>query len=267
MPSIRATSRSGSTDRRLRVALLAVALTGAAAQAQAQAQSVRVAVMEATPPFSHRNADGTLTGFNVDIMRALCRAMTATCRFDEVPFQDLLEAVASGRFDFGLANFLRTPERETRVAFSAPYWRSSSSVVGPAAEIDRAVPDALAGRRLAVIVGSRQHAYATRIAGTLAAVVERQHLNEVWQALRQGQADMALVPTLAALGFLTSEEGRPFSTVGTPLMEGGLGGTVHIVLPKGRADLQTAVDKAIAAIRADGSYQEINRRYFPFDVY
>jgi ABC-type amino acid transport substrate-binding protein len=254
----------GSLERRLWATLLALLLAAAPVQA---GPTIRVAVMEATPPFSHRAPDGGLTGFNVDIMRALCRAMAATCRFDEMPFQDVLEAVASGRYEVGLANFLRTPEREARVTFSAPYWRSSSSVVGPPAETDRAVPQAMAGRRLAVIRDSRQHAYAKGIAGSLAALVEAPHLNDLWRALRDGRAELALVPTLAALGFLMSEEGKAFSTVGTPLMDDGLGGTVHIVLARGRPDLKAAVDDAIAAIRADGSYQEVNRRYFPFDVY
>lgn len=250
--------------------LAAVLLAAAVAAAHVQrltGQTVRVAVMQATPPFSHRTADGALTGFNVDIMRALCRAMAATCTFDEVPFQDVLEGVASGRYEFGLANHLRTPEREARVAFSAPYWRSSSSVVGPAAETDRTVPQALTGRRLAVIRGSRQHAYAMTLAGTLGGVVEGAHMSEVWQALRDGRAELAMVSTLGAFGFLMSEEGKVYSTIGTPQTEGGLGGAVHIVLPQDRPDLKTAVDEAIAAIRADGSYQEVNRRYFPFDVY
>ena len=235
--------------------------------AHAGAPIVRVAVMAASPPFSHQAPDGTLTGFNVEIMQALCRVMAATCRFEEVPFQDLLEAVASARYDYGLANFLRTPDREAKVVFSAPYWRSSSSVVGAPGEADKAVPQALAGRRVGVIRGSRQHAYVKRIAGTLAGVVEASHLSELWDALRAGRIEFVLVSTLAALGFLVSEEGKAFSTIGTPMMDGGLGGTVHIVMPPGRPELKAAVDEAIAAIRIGGAYQDVNRRYFPFDVY
>jgi ABC-type amino acid transport substrate-binding protein len=247
--------------------LLAVLLAAGGAPAHAAGPAIRVAAMEATRPFSYRAADGTLTGFNVEIMQALCRVMGATCSFEEVPFQDVLEAVATGRYEYGLANFLRTPEREARAAFSAPYWRSSSSFVGPASEADRTMPQAAAGRRVAVIRGSRQHAYMAQLAGTPAGLVEVAHRTEQWQALRDGRADFALMSTLAALGFLMSDEGKAFSTVGTPLMESGLGGTVHIIMPPGRPDLKSAVDDAIRAIRIDGSYQEVNRRYFPFDVY
>ncbi|WP_448188607.1 substrate-binding periplasmic protein [Azospirillum sp. sgz301742] len=269
MLSIRVTSRSASIERGLRAALLAVLLAAGGVlagggTAHAAGPVVRVAVMETTPPFSYRAPDGTLTGFNVEIMQALCRVMAATCTFEEVPFQNLLEAVATGRYEYGLANFLRTPEREARAAFSAPYWRSSSSFVGPANEADRAMPQAAAGRRVAVIRGSRQHAYMVQQGAT---PVEVTHRTEQWQAIRDGKADFALMSTLAALGLLMSDEGKAFSTIGTPLMNDGLGGTVHIVMPHGRPDLKRAVDDAIGAIRADGSYQEVNRRYFPFDVY
>lgn len=274
MPSTRAISRSGSIERRraasglaaLLLAVLAAACLPVGA-AHADGPTYRVAVMEATPPFSHRAPDGTLTGFNVEIMQALCSAMNTACRFDEVTFQEVLEGVAAGRFDYGLANFLRTPEREARVAFSAPYWRSSSSFVGVSSEIDRPAPEGVSGHSVAAIRGTGQHTYLKRMGAKLSAVVEVAHLAELWQALREGRAEFALVPTLAALSFLISDEGKAHSTIGDPLTEEGLGGTVHIVMPPGRGELKSALDAAITTIRRTGAYQEVNRRYFPFDVY
>ena len=248
----------------LLLALVAAALTGAAA---ARAGGYRIAVMEATPPFSYRAPDGRLTGFNVEIMRELCRVLAATCTFVEVPFQAVLDEVAGGRCDIGLANFLRTPEREALVDFSAPYWRSSSSFIGPAAEAAKPASEAVAGRTVAAIRTTRQHAYLTRPAGPAGRVVAVDHLEELWRALTRGDADFVLVPTLAALEFLLSGEGRDFATVGAPLTDDGLGGTVHLVVAKGRGDLLESLNRAIAAIRADGAYQEVGRRYFPFDVY
>lgn len=259
LPSTPAFRRAAGT-----VAVLLAALLAPAALADQRAAAV--AVMEATPPFSYRESDGTLTGFNVEIMRELCRAMDVDCTFVEIRFQDLAEAVAAGRFDYGLGNFLRTPERERALTFSAPYWRSSSSLIGPADEGERPLAEAVRGRSVAVIRGSRQHAHmhARTEVGELLVV---RHLDEVWSALESGRAEFTLLPTLAGLPFLMTRRGRDFATVGGALVENGLGGTVHIVMPPGRADLKEAVDRAIAATRANGAYQRINRLFFPFDVY
>jgi len=235
--------------------------------ARAADRVVNVAVMEATPPFSYRESDGTLTGFNVEIMRELCRAMKASCNFEEVKFQDLPAAVSSGRYDYGLANFLRTPEREQILAFSAPYWRSSSSLIGSVRELEKPLVEAVRGRTVVVIGGSRQFAYMKRLEGELKKLVVVRHLENVWEVLNAQEADFTLLPTLAALPYLMSQTGKDFTTIGLPNSEDGLGGTVHVVMPKGRDDLKAAIDEAIGAIRVDGSYQRVNRQYFPFDVF
>jgi ABC-type amino acid transport substrate-binding protein len=247
------------------VLLLVLALPGA--PALAQTRTYKVAVMEATPPFSYRGPDGTLTGFNVEIMREACRAMKATCSFEEIPFQAITDDVSTGRYDFGLANFLRTPEREAKLTYSAPYWRSSSSFIGPVESANTPGVEAIRGAKVAAIKTSRQFTYLRRFERDVGQLVPVTDLEELWEALRTRKADYGLVPTLAAFGFLLSDDGRRFSTVGTPVAEDGLGGTVHIVMPKGRNDLKAVVDEAIGAIRVDGSYQDVNRRYFPFDVY
>ncbi|WP_029006955.1 substrate-binding periplasmic protein [Azospirillum halopraeferens] len=247
------------------VLLAAALLTGG--PGGAAAAGYRIAVMEATPPFSYRAPDGRLTGFNVEIMRALCRVMDATCTFVELPFQAVLDAVAEERCDVGLANFLRTPDREARVDFSAPYWRSSSSFIGPMRDAAVPGPEAVRGRSVAVIRTTRQHAYMERMAGDVDQLVTVASLEDLWRTLTAGEAEFALVPTLAGLDFLLTHDGRAFSTIGTPLAGDGLGGTVHLVVPKGRRSLLNALNGAITTIRADGSYQEIGRRYFPFDVY
>lgn len=71
---------------------------------------------------------------------------------------------------------------------------------------------------------------------------------------------------LSAYSFIGAEPGSRFEFFGPPEMARGLGGTVHIVLPKDDEARLLAVNGAIAALRADGSYHRIMRRYFPFSL-
>lgn len=232
---------------------------------------LRVVVIDHSPPFSDRDADGLLVGFNIDFGRELCRSLGAVCSFDAAPFKQIIEDVAAGRFDIGFGNVLRTPDREQRLLFSVPYWRSSTSLVGRRGMPELSLDEAIRSRRIATIRGSRQHAALVRLADAAPALhanlVPVSTLDDLWSAMRNGESDMAIGPTLNVVHFLLSDAGDGFETIGTPMSEDGLGGTVHIVFPPGQHELKASVDRALTALRNDGTYQRINRQYFPFDIY
>ena len=81
-----------------------------------------------------------------------------------------------------------------------------------------------------------------------------------------GQADFFLLPTLSGYLQLAQAEGAGFEFFGPPEVAHGLGGTVHIALPKTDEALRDAVNQAIAEARADGTYHRIVRRHFPFSL-
>lgn len=237
------------------------------APAPAESQTLRIVVSDNAPPFSRREADGTLVGFNVDFGNALCRVLQVTCSMESAPFNQLIDEVAAGRYDLGIGNVLRTPERERRLLFSTPYWRSSSSLLGQRGLPELTLADAVRGRRIAVVRGSQQYDVLWRMGGPGTALLVVPTLEDLWAALLDGRAELVLAPTLKAVHFLLSDAGQRFETIGTPMTDSGLGGPVHMVLPLSRPDLKAAVDRAIAAVRSDGTYQSINRQYFPFDIY
>lgn len=235
--------------------------------ASPEARVLRVLVLENTPPLSQRRPDGILGGFNVDIGRELCRVLGAACSFEAHIFDGAIDRIAAGEYDIGFINLLRTPERERRVLFSEPYWRSSTSLIGRRGLPDVELAAAARRHRIATVRGSRQFDALTRIEGAAPNMVPVGSNEELWQSLRDGRADLAILPTLQALHFLLSEAGEAFDTLGNPLTGDGLGGTVHIVFPLGRAGLKAEVDKAVTTLRREGVYQAIVRRYFPFDIY
>ena len=71
---------------------------------------------------------------------------------------------------------------------------------------------------------------------------------------------------LSAYAVLNREPAGKFEFVGPPLADDGLGGTVHIALPKGDAALRQGVNQSLAAMRADGTFHRIVRRHFPFSL-
>ncbi len=216
-----------------------------------------------------------LTAFNEDLAREICRRVNARCRTTNITFSEILPGIEAQKFELGFGNFLRTPEREERVAFSDPIWRSSSRLVTTPATARRFTAeqgpeialDNLRDARIVAVPETQQYSYLQDRAGRngLTIVVAQSHV-EAFAMLRQGKADFFLSPMLTAYVQFGREEAGRFEFFGTPIAGGGLGGSVHIALPKTDEALRYAVNKAIAALRADGTYHRIVRRYFPFSL-
>ena len=216
-----------------------------------------------------------LVAINNDIAREICRRINARCTLHYVPFAEILPGVESRHFDMGFGNFLRAPERERRVAYSNAIWHSSSRLVGSPAKarsfaekLGHAVTiDKLRDARVAGVNASKQLDYIKRIAAEqrLSAVGLPSPTGAL-QALHDDNADFALLSVTVAYMLLSGNPTQQLAFIGPATADHGLGGSVHIILPKQNAPLLRSVNRAIAAIRRDGSYHRIARQYLPLSL-
>lgn len=225
-------------------------------------ESFRVGVNHNDRPFCMVDERGELTGFSVEVARAICKAMRADCRFIATNFADFLPSILEDRLDFVVANVLRTSEREKLVDFSKPFWRSASMFVGKPGVLKDLSAASLKGKRVAVHRGSVQEKYLRENYPDSLAIQSFATNIERNAALVQGQADLIFGSTVSHFAFLTTPEGAGFDFIGQPLDGEGLGGGVAIPLRKGRPELRQRLDAAIDAIVADGTFARISRKYF-----
>ena len=87
--------------------------------------------------------------------------------------------------------------------------------------------------------------------------------------LVNGRVDLVMADSVVLLeGFLQQEEGAGYHFVGPDYFEEEWHGEgIGIAVRKGEDDLREAFNDAIEQIREEGTYQEINEKYFDFDVY
>lgn len=228
----------------------------------AHAQDLVVLLTPRSVPFSWIDEREQLVGFNVDFIRAVCREMRRHCRLETRRFPEIIPELASGAAAIGVANYLRTPERERQVAYSLPYWRSSSAFVGREGGTTVA-----ASGRICVIAGTMQQAWlATGGRQGAAEVVALESNEAVLDGLGSGGCPVALLPVMQVLPFLQSVSGQGFGFVGAPLDGDGLGGPVHIVVRHGDDSLLEAVNRAITHLISSGEHERLARKYFPFSI-
>jgi ABC-type amino acid transport substrate-binding protein len=248
--------------------LLALVLVLALAHVPARADEVLVvAVNYNDKPFGYLNDNGELTGFTVDLARALCQAMHRECRLYPAVFADLLPGVIDGRYDFVVGNLLRTPEREKQVDFTHRLWRSSSSFAGKAGLSVAPTRESLKGKTIAVQKGAIQEKYLHEYFEDVATIKSYPTNIERNAALAEGLADLSFGSTVSHFAFLTSEPGKGFDIVSGPIFDHGLGGEVAIPLRKGRNDLRKHLNQAIDTILRDGTYGRIINTYFKANVF
>ena len=220
-------------------------------------------------------AGADLVAFTDELAREICRRIRSRCAVSYVTFGEILPGVEDGRFDLGFGNFLRVPKREKRVAFSAPIFRSASRLVGSpasarafAGRLGQAVNlDNLRGARVAAMEGSQQQAFLNVIAAERElTVVATATTAGAFDTLGNGSADFALLPMRTGYALISQDKARRFGFVGPAVADHGLGDTVHIILPKQKEALRRSLNRAIAEIRADGTFQRIMQRHFPVSL-
>lgn len=225
-----------------------------------------IGVTAASPPFASEDANGVLQGFNVDIAHILCQQIHEPCRIEALPFADVLKGVSDGSLTIGVSNVLRTPERQQKMLFSKPIWRSTSSFVGRRT-LERLPVSSLREKYvLCAVSDTRQSAWLGQLSGPETHTREYTHRNTLQDALVEGACDLALLPTVNVLDFLNSARGGPFDYYGPPVEDPALSGDVHIVVTPSRPEVVEKVDAVMDAISRDGSYRALIYRYFPFDI-
>ncbi|MBC7665030.1 MAG: ABC transporter substrate-binding protein [Caulobacter sp.] len=246
-------------------------LLAAAASAHAQApdwKKVRIAVEGAYPPFSEIGPDGQIKGFDIDIANALCADMKAQCTLVQQEFDGMIPALNARKFDAVIASMSITEERKRSVAFSDKYYATPARLVGRKGS--NLVPTAagMKGKRVGVQRSTTHDRFATDTFKD-SEIVRYTGQDQVFLDLQSGRIDAVMADSVAVdSGFLKRPAGKDFAFFGPAFTDDRYFGTgAGIAMRKGDAALKAKFDQAIKDIRANGTYQKIQAKYFDFDVY
>lgn len=248
--------------------LMCVASLAPAHAAKANEQPLRIAVDVPYPPFAFVDAAGNLAGFDIEIAQALCAEMRRACEIVPYNFESIIPDIAAGKLDLGMAGMGATEERRKLVDFTERYFRSLSIFVEKPGTVVDIKPENLKGLRIATQTGTLQDTYLReQYAHHEVVLVPAAGFDEVMEMIKDGRADLALIDGLAGYDYLKSDKGADLETVGNPISASEVQDAACIAIAKNRPALRAALNEAIQAIRRNGEYGKINRKYFDFNVY
>ena len=221
------------------------------------------------PPFHYYDDEGVLTGFNVDVARAICLELDVTCDIGEVPWNDLLPALASGEADAVIASHAVTPQTVAAAAFTDPYYFTPGRFVARrAAAAHEITPAGLEGVRVGVVRNSAHQAF-LRLRFPDSIIVGYESRDEARDALRTGEVPYYFGDGITLTFWLNGTSARNCCEfVGEPYVDPHFFGPgIGIAVARHNAPLRNRLNGAIGTIRRSGRLEELFFRYFPLRVY
>jgi polar amino acid transport system substrate-binding protein len=217
---------------------------------------LRVASLGDAKPYTFTGADGQFTGFDVELFRDVAKRLSVTdVVFTGQDFSAILPGVANGQFDAGVAAIGITEARRKTVDFSTGYLAGYLTVI-TTKDSGVTSADALAGRRLGVVQGSLQEAYAVKNFPKTD-LVRFPDNNAAVSALTRGSVDAHFLDYEAAKAYVTQY--GLVSAADIPSFDAPAG----FALKKGNTALKGALDKALIAAMEDGTWKKLYEKWFP----
>jgi arginine/ornithine transport system substrate-binding protein len=243
--------------------LLLARMTGAAGQ-EPGLEELRIGMDPGNPPYTYIDEDGTFGGSDAEIATAICAEIRARCKLVSVPFPRSIAALDDRSVDAIISDMTVTKEREQLADFTDVYRNAENRFVAHRHAGLEVSPEALAGKKLGVKQNTVHDRYVTDIYGATAIIRRYSDLAELFIDLALGRNDAVLVEVAPArVSFLQTPLGADYEFVGPEISDERWFGTgIAIAVRKGDNARREAFDQALAAIRADGSYQQIIDRYF-----
>jgi len=225
----------------------------------------KVAVDIYYPPFSYNDEKtGELSGFDVDIAKAVCRKLEVKCEVLAVPFDEIIPQIENGQLDIGSAGFAFTEERAKRVIYTNKYFRSSSLFLELPGTFEGITPETIKGKKVAVQASTNQEDYLRNTYGDLIEVVPVKGFDEIIAMVNDKSVDLGFIDGLPGYHYLKSDAGLNLDIVGDPVH---LDDGSCMVLNKDNTALRDRINAAIEELRLSGEYDSINIKYFDFNVY
>jgi len=237
----------------------------------AQAEEVRIAIEGKYPPFSDVDAKGNLKGFDIDISQALCKEMKVECKLVKVDWDDLIPALQEKKVDAAVAMMSITEERKKQVDFTDRYANTPAFFFAKNKRVPYVfiTPKRIAKMKIGVQADTTYDRYLTAKYSATSPITRYKNADEMYDGLSRNEVDMVMDDVVAGYyGFLQTPKGQGFELVGSSVVDPKFFGEGQgIALRKGNTALKSRLNTALAAILENGIYQEIQRKYFIFNIY
>jgi len=224
-----------------------------------QSDTLTIGLEGTFQPYSYRK-NGKLTGFEVELGRAIAKQLGVKVKFVPTKFDSLIAGLDVNKYDVVINDIAETPQRQQKYLFSTPYIYSKSQLaVKKGSKISR-ITD-IKGQKVAQTTTSNNASDATRLGAT---VTPTDGFQQSIDLVSQGRVAGTINSRESFYAYLKQNPKANIKLInaGSEIKTQKIGA----ILNKKHAKLQTQISKAIQTLRKDGTLKKLSKKYFGGNV-
>jgi polar amino acid transport system substrate-binding protein len=221
------------------------------------------------PPFHYFDEEGVLTGFNVDLAKAICEVLAVECEVRPVDWDDLFASLDKGEADAAIASIRISEESLTKADFTSRYYATPARFIAKKdSELKDVRPETVTGKKIGVAKGTGHEAY-LKMFFPSAAITPFDSADAAQNALKSGEVELVFGDGIGLtfwLNGVTSDGCCEFR--GGPFLDAKyFGEGVGIAVKRGNRNLVEVLNYALEQVHDSGRFEELFLRYFPMSFF
>lgn len=210
-------------------------------------------------PFESQNEKGEIVGFDIEVVQAVAKKAGIEVKFVNTPWEGIFNTLAQGDRDLLVSSITITAERKQTMDFSTPYFDAeqliavkSDSKIAKFADLKKlkvGVQNGTTGDEVVAKLQGKDSANIKRFESTPLALKE----------LEAGGVDAVVADNGVVVHYVANNTGSKFKTISDSSFAAEQYG---LAVKKGNTELLAKLDKGLADIKADGTYEKIYTKYF-----
>jgi polar amino acid transport system substrate-binding protein len=235
--------------------MLLAAIALSACGGGAAAAKVTVATDATWPPFEIVDeSTKAITGFDIDLFKAIAAKEGLELEFVNVGFDPLLAGIAQCQYDAAISAITITEERKQEMLFSDPYFAAGQLVSVGASNTDILGKDNLGGKVVGAQIGTTGAIEVEAMSDVTLKTYD--DIGLAFQDLMNGQVDAVVADSPTALGYVAQNPDK-LKTVGEVFTDEAYG----IAVCKDKPELVETINAGLAAVKSEGLIDQLTTKW------
>jgi len=231
-----------------------------------QANTIKIGVAaEPYPPFSTKSANGTWTGFEIDLIHNVCDKAQLTCEIKDIAWDGLIPSLQSKKIDVIFTSMTVTEARAKKVLFTNPYYNTLPAIVGLDGQTFALTKAALKGKIIGVQNSTIAAFYIKEKAGKFTSIRYYDTQDAVNADLLAGRIDFMIADDIPATEFYNKNKAG-LAYYGAVTYEPSLGKGIAAAVRLSDTALASQLSSAIDTIVPSKEYEALSMKYFGTNI-
>ena len=238
------------------------AAPAASAPASAPAPVAKVYVVgtdAAYAPFESQNEKAEIVGFDIDVVKAVAQKAGIEVKFVNTPWEGIFNTLQQGDRDFLVSAITITDERKQSMDFTSPYFDAVQLIaVKTNSKVNKF--DDLKKLKVGVQTGTTGDEVVTKLQGKNSPNIKRFESTPIaLKELEAGGIDAVVADNGVIINYVTNNPTAKFKSVTDKAFQPEQYG---LAVKKGNSELLGKLNKGLAEIKSDGTYDQLYTKYF-----